>query len=187
MKKLVTVTVTTLLSSAMFFVVVCAGADPGVKPTHGKSTGTIYMVGPCTDTAFPLGAVQNINIGKGVFTHTGKSGFFSSSCTYFISQTSAEGFGWAIVTAENGDTIHLSIESTVDFSVTPPRWTEHETIIGGTGKFEGATGESDSGGTWTLGTDPFPYNLNGSPDEIPPLLLQPPQGWEGTTNGWISK
>ena len=188
MKRLFAITVVMLLSSAMFFVVVCAGAHPVEKPTQGMWTGTIYVLGPCPDTTnFPLGAAQVINVGKGVLTHTGKSNFISSSCSYFTSETSAEGSGWAVLTAENGDTIHFSIELTLDLSTNPPSWTEHETVVGGTGRFEGATGESDSEGTWTLGADPFPYGLNGSPDEIPPRLFQAPQGWVGTTEGWFKK
>jgi hypothetical protein len=202
MKRLLAITVVVLLSSAMLFVVVSEGAGlfggkfgssigaaagPVEKPSKGMWTGTIYLLGPCTDPAFPpeAQAVQAINIGKGVFTHTGKSNFLSSYCSYFTSETSAEASGWAILTGENGDAIHLSIEITLDLSVRPPRWTEIETVVGGTGRFEGAIGESFSEGTWNLGTNPFPYNLNGSADEIPPKLFQEPQGWVGTTEGWI--
>jgi hypothetical protein len=194
MKRLFSITVVMLLSSAMFFVVVSEGAGsfgkwgtrigakagPVEKLTRGMWTGTIYIVGPCTDSAFPPEAFQSINVGKGVITHAGKSNFISSDCSYFTSETSVEGSGWMILTAENGDTIHFSITSTLDLSVTPPRWTETETVVGGTGRFEGATGESSSEGIWTFGTNPFPFG-----ESIPPQLLQAPQGWVGTTEGWI--
>jgi len=186
MKRLFAITVVMLLSSAMFFVVICAGAGPVTKPFQAMWTGTIYVLGPCPDTNnFPPGAAQVINVGKGVSTLAGKSDFISSYCTNFLppNYNTAEGSGWAILTAANGDALHLLITVTLDLRTNPPSWTEHETVVGGTGMFKGAAGESDSEGTWTLGTDPFPYG-----ESIPPIPLvlyrQPPQGWTGTTEGW---
>lgn len=181
MKRHLAITAAMLLCSAIFFVVVCAGAEMVAVPTQGMWTGTGYILGPCPDTAnFPPGAFQVVNVGQGLLTHAGKSNFISSYCTYFTSETSMEGSGWMIITTSNGDTLHLSIEVTDDLSVTPTRWTEHETVVGGTGRFEGATGESYSGGPSTFGTDPFPFG-----GSIPPALLQAPLPWAGTTEGWI--
>ena len=193
MKRIFAITVVMLLSSAMFFVVVCAGAGPVTKPFQAMWTGTLYVLGPCPDTNnFPpaLEAAQVINVGKGVSTLAGKSDFISSYCTYCTNPNSnrpplycdaLDGSGWVILTAANGDALYLEITSvTVNLTTAPPQWTELETVVGGTGKFVGMEGnKSVSGGTWTLGTDPFPFVPG-----IPPLLILPPQGWTGTTEGW---
>ena len=193
MKRLFAISVVMLLSTAMFFVVVCAGAGPVAKPFQAMWTGTIYVLGPCPDTTnFPIGAAQAINVGKGVSTLAGNSNFISSYCTSCTSPTETPpyycnemaGSGWIIMTAANGDALHLEItEVTVDLTKVPPEWTEHETVVGGTGRFVGMEGnKSVSGGTWTFKTDPFPYGESIPPK--PPVLYQlPPQGWIGTTQG----
>jgi hypothetical protein len=185
MKKSFAITVVVLLSSAMILVGVCKGADPVTKPSKAIWTGTIYVSERCADPNFtgpPSAPIfQTINVGKGVSTLSGKSDWLSVICGYFTSETTMAGSGWGIVTAANGDTLHVRIESTVDLSTVPPKWAETETVVGGTGRFEGATGISESEGTWTLGTDPFPYASG-----ILPGLLRPPQGWEGTTEGEIT-
>jgi hypothetical protein len=177
-----------LLSSAMFFVVVCAGGDPVTKPFKGMWTGTLYVLGPCPDTTnFPDGASLTINVGKGVSTLAGQSDFIFGYCTFCTEPTNVppffcntmDGSGWGMITAANGDAIHLVITTVaVDLTTFPPQWTEHEIMVGGTGRFEGAIGESDSGGTWTFETAPFPFGA-----DIPPQLFQPPQGWVGTSEG----
>ena len=188
MKRLFAISVVMLLYSAMFFVVVCTGADPVTKPLKAMWTGTLYISPNCADPGFQVPfpfsppVFQVINVGKGVSTGSGESDWLSVICTYFTSAdlSTMAGSGWGLVTAANGDTIHAQVELTVDRSTDPPRWTETETFVGGTGRFEGATGRSDSGGTWTV-TDPFP-----SVPGIPPQLLKAPQGWVGTSIGEIT-
>lgn len=189
MKRLFAISVVMLLSSAMFFVVVGAGAGPvEKKPASGMWSGTIYDVGYCAGSTTEAPVIQAINVGKGVSTLTGKSDWFSVVCTYCTipNQNSPfgcdemSGSGWAIITAANGDKLHLEITDVgVDLTAIPPIWTEYETIVGGTGRFDGASGESDSNGTWTSGI------LFPSGENIPPLLILPPQGWVGTNEGWI--
>jgi hypothetical protein len=192
MKRLFAITVVMLLSSAMFFVVVCAGGDSVTKPFKGKWTGNLYVLGPCPDPSFQPGYSQGINIGKGVSTLTGESDFLFVYCTICSEPTNTppyfcntiNGSGWGIITAANGDALHVEITYLeIDLTDPVPQWTELETLVGGTGRFEDATGSSDSHGIWTLGTDPFPFGNNPS---IPPQLLQPPQGWVGTTEGEIT-
>ena len=181
MKRLLTITSFVLLFSALFVVAAGAGANQGRRPTYGMWTGTDYFVGPCPDTTnFPPGAFLVVNIGQGVMTHIGKSSFIAVGCVYFTSETSLEGSGWMIVTASNGDTLHVSTESTNDLSVIPGRWTEHETVVGGTGRFEGASGETDTEGIFITVTDPFPFG-----ESIFPELFQSPSAWIGTTEGWV--
>jgi hypothetical protein len=183
MKRRFAITAVVLLCTAIFVGVVCAGSNPVTKPLKAMWTGTLYVLGPCTDPLFPVGAFQTINIGKGVSTLTGESDFIFGYCTFFDSATSMAGSGWGIVTSAKGDAMYLSVEVTVDLGKTPPEWSETEFIVGGTGRFEGATGSSDSGGTWTVGSNPFPF---GSSPPIPPLLLQAPQPWVGTSEGEVT-
>jgi hypothetical protein len=181
MKRLFVITGVMLLSSAIFFVVASAGTGHVEKPVQGMWTGTSYTLGPCPDTTnFPPDAFLVVNVGQGILTHMGNSKFISLYCEFFTSDTSLEGSGWTIVTGADGDTLHLSIEIMSELGDTPPRWMEHETIVGGTGKFEGATGEANSGGTVISGTDSFPFG-----ESFDPGLLQAPTGWIGTTDGWI--
>src|SRR5512146_568593 len=110
MKRHLAITVATLLCSAMFFVVVCAGGNPVTKPFKAMWTGTLYVLGPCTDPSFPAGAFQTINVGKGISTLAGESDILFGYCTYFDSATSMAGSGWGIMTTAKGDAIYLSVE-----------------------------------------------------------------------------
>jgi hypothetical protein len=189
MKRFFAITLVMLLSSAMFFVVVCEGAgNADKKPASGMWSGTIYDVGFCAGSTPEAPVFQAINVGKGVSTLTGKSDWFSVFCTYCIKPNpdspigcdEMDGFGWAIITAADGDKLHLELTSVgVDLTATPPIWTELETVVGGTGRFDGASGESHSKGTWTSGSS-FP-----SGEDVKPLLIMPPQGWVGTNEGYI--
>jgi hypothetical protein len=179
MKRLFSITLAMLLSSAMFFVAVSAGGDSVTKPFNAKWTGIIYVTGFCTDTTFPPGAVQAINVGKGVTTLTGESDWISGYCFYQDTATSMVGSGWGIITTPKGDTMHASVSVSADLSKNPVEWRETEYTLGGTGRFVGATGTSESYGTWTSGTNLFPYGAG-----IPPNLAQP-QGWVGTTEGEV--
>ncbi len=180
MKRVFAITVVLLLASAMFFVVVCAAGDPVTRPSKIMWAGIVYNLGPAP-LSCPAGTNFAINIGKGVSTLSGESDWFSGICIHPVSATSVAGSGWGILTAANGDRLHASIDLTIDLSKTPVEWFETEVFVGGTGRFEGATGSTDSHGTWTTGTDLFP-----SGSSIPPTLFRDPQGWVGTSEGEIT-
>lgn len=179
MKRLLTATVVVLLFSVMFIMGVCAAAGPQSIPTTAKWTGTLYDVGICTLVP-PGNHILTVNIGEGVSSVMGRAHFVFVYC---IDPATLTGTGWGVVTTANGDTLHISIpDVTVTFPESaPPEWSETETIVGGTGRFENAIGSSFSHGTWTSGTDPFPF----ATPESPPLLLAP-QGWVGTSEGEIT-
>ena len=180
MKRLFAITAVTLLFSVMFLVGGVA-AGPVSTPTTAKWTGTLYNVGDCEGSTDSDPITYNVNIGQGASSVMGATNFLFMYCVKVNSLTgSATGTGWGIATTANGDTIHITIPTlTLDFSADPVEWSETEVINGGTGKFEHAIGVSFSHGTWTSGTDPFPYGT-----ESPPLL-QPPQGWVVTSEGEI--
>lgn len=179
MKRVFAITVVLFLSSAMFFVVLCGAGDLVTRPSKIMWTGIVYVLGP--SAACPAGSVLSVNVGKGVSTLSGESDWFSGACLHPVSATSLAGSGWGILTASNGDRLHASTDLTVDLSKTPVEWFETELFVGGTGRFEGATGGTDSHGTWTSGTDLFP-----SGSSISPLLFQVPHGWVGTSEGEVT-
>jgi len=136
-------------------------------------------VGLCTLVP-PGNHILTVNIGEGVSSVIGRAHFVIVTC---VNPATFSGSGWGVVTTANGDTLHLDIpDVTVTFSESGPReWSETETIVGGTGKFENAIGSSISHGTFTSGTNPFPFATS----ESPPLLLAP-EGWVGTSEGEIT-
>jgi hypothetical protein len=185
MKKSFTITVVVLLSSAMFLVGVCFAGDPVTKPFKAQWSGANYAVGPCVDPDpnLPPGAFQVLNVGKGVATITGESEFVSVSCSAFTSATFAVSSGWMILTAANGDKLHIRIEGTLDLATGV--WTEKEWTVGGTGRFKNATGYSESEGKIIIPTAPdlFPFDANPA---IKPELLAEPTYWVGKTDGHIT-
>lgn len=185
MKRLCAITVFGLLSSAMFLVGVCVAGDPVTKPFKAQWSGTIYAMGPCVDPDpnLPLGALQVLNVGKGVATITGESEFISVGCSALSSATVTVSSGWMILTAANGDKLHIRIEGTLNLAT--GEWTEEESIVGGTGRFKDATGYSESGGNIITSTalDLFPF---GAIPAIKPELPAAPTYWVGKTDGYIT-
>lgn len=188
MKRLFAITFVILLSSGMFLAGAYAGDGEITKSLSGMWNGTIYQVGYCVGSTPMAPIFMTVNIGKGVSTLTGNSDWYSVDCGHCSVPSSnpplfcdeLSGSGWGIVTSSNGDQLHLDItRQTVNLTDNPPTWIEEETIVGGTGMFEGVSGESDSLGTWTSGTNPFPYGT------LDPQLVRPPQGWVGTNEGSI--
>jgi hypothetical protein len=164
----------------MFFVVVCAAGGPDLKPMTGKWTGTLYNVGFCP---FDPSQVLTVNIGKGVAS--GPLGSSNFIFVYCIDPSALTGYGWGIITTAKGDKLHVTISNLmVDMAENPPKWSEEEEIVGGTGMFENASGGSLSQGTWTSGAAEFPGTYLGT--SYPPPLLLPAQGWVGTSEGEIT-
>ncbi len=179
MKRLFAITAVLILSSAMVFVVPSVAGDPVTRPVKITWTGILYNFAP--SASCPAGTFQGVNIGKGLSTLYGESDWLGVYCLQFASATSVTGSGWGILTAANGDRVHLSLDVTVDLSKYPVEWSETEFILGGTGRFEGVTGTSDSHGIYTSGVNPFPFGSS-----IQPLLIQAPQGYVGTSEGEVT-
>jgi hypothetical protein len=176
MKRLIAITGAMLLSTAVFFVAASAGDSMVTKPVKGQFSGTDYTVGVCTN-----GEGLVVNVGKGVATEFGESDLLAVGCISCTDST-CESFGWMIVTAANGDALHLETYGTTNLE--NGEWTEVETVVGGTGKFKNATGDLVTKGYFVLPTDPdlfFPWNTS-----ILPSLLQEPTFWVGTTDGYIT-
>jgi hypothetical protein len=183
MKKSFAITVVVLLSSAMFLVGVCVAGPPESTPTKpfvAQWTGTLYYVGVCVpDTS----KVMTVNFGQGSATVLGPASFVFMYC---VDPITLSGEGWGIVTTANGDKLFSKITNlTVEFGDpgTPPIWREDEEVLGGTGRFENARGDSISSGILTS-AEGFPVGFTVPP---PMLLANPPdtgvRNWIGTTIG----
>lgn len=180
MKKSFAITVVVLLSSAMFLVGVCVAGPPASTPTKpfvGQWTGTLYNVGVCVPD---IGKVLTVNFGQGSATVLGPASFVFMYC---IDPITLSGEGWGIVTTANGDKLYSKITNLTVTLGTPTTWSEHEELLGGTGRFENVRGDTDSSGIWTT-ADGFPIGFTVPP---PVLLTIPPdtgvQNWIGTTIG----
>lgn len=168
MKRTLAITTVLFLFSALFFVCVCPAGDE--RSLKGSWSGEMYMMGPGAglDTGLcPVGTLLVISIGKGVSSHLGASDYFGALCWHQIDATTMEGQGFAILTGANGDKLFTNAILT-SYGIGGPSgpWEEIATITGGTGTFEGATGEGTSKGTWTL---------------INPAMFS----WTGKSNGLI--
>jgi len=183
MKRTLALTTVLFLFSTLFIVGVCVAGGPVSTPTTAKWTGTLYDVGYCAGSTASDPIIHTVNIGKGNSSVMGAATFLFVYCVELnFSTGTGTGTGWGIATTANGDTIRITIPTlTLDLTKTPAEWSETEFIVGGTGKFENAIGTSFSHGTWTSGTDTFPFGTS----EYPPLVFMPPQGWGGTSKGEI--
>ena len=142
MKRHLAITAVMLLCSAVFFVVVSAGAGP-VVPWKGTWEGGSNFIIPATNCPDGFNILA-IATGKGNMTLGGASEWISTNCC----EPTGHCVGTAIITTANGDQIYLSL--THDFNPVSGDWIQNEEIIGGTGRFVGATGESMSSGTSTV-------------------------------------
>ena len=164
MKRLFAITSVMLLSSAMFFVVVCAAAD--TKPMSGVWSGKVFFF---ESFEAPLYIIVN---GKGNATHLGNTDYFA----YLVPNTSDKHpdyplMGGAVDTAASGDALYLEIYFRDDPSA--GTWEQIEEIVGGTGKFAGASGGTTSRGTYVVDMEP----------SIQPVI--PSLTWAGTSKGTI--
>ena len=128
MKRLFAITVVTLLSSAMFLVVVCAAGPP--IPTIGTWKGTTTTGAP-TGSCLSAGGVALISAeGKGVASPWGAGSWVGDPTCLFIlipagsyvdGKQVFQGSGTATITSANGDEIYLEeVFTLVGNLVAPP-------------------------------------------------------------------
>jgi hypothetical protein len=114
------------------------------KSWNATWIGGATIVGKCEN-----GGQLFVEDGVGLVEQMGKSKWSDKYCMDPTTWT-ASGRS-AVITAENGDKVFMKIEVLFIWtSKTTGNWVEHETIIGGTGRFAAATGGSHSRGTFTL-------------------------------------
>lgn len=153
--------------AALLVLTVGAGGAAANNPTkpwksfNGTWVGNGTIIGNCED-----GKLSFVETGVGFVEQAGMSKWSDKYCMDPTTWTASG--RKVVITAENGDKIFMKVEILFVFtSETTGNWIQHETIIGGTGKFAEATGGSHSRGTFTL-TSPTTAE------------------WEGTHTGLIS-
>lgn len=177
MKRLIAIIGVMLLSSAIFFVAVGAGADTVTKPLKAMYRGIDYSLGSCSD-----GRVLALTVGKGVATEIGESDLLAMYCMDCSGYPVCHSTGWMIITGANGDAIHIEIPDAT-LHLDTGEFSEEEDIVGGTGRFMDATGYVETSGKLVLPADAdlFPFGA-----AIPPSLIQEPLFWVTTSDGYIT-
>ena len=174
MKKTLLLSTAIVLFSLIFFAGVCVAGGAVTKPLKIMWTGTAYVVGLGSPYEGCDGEIRVVNTGTGVSTLSGQCEWFSVYCGTYDKEGNFEGTGWGIVTAANGDKgyaeIELNLSARGEISQT-------ETFIGGTGRFEGMSGNTSSTGTIT-GPGTFPYTA-----PVHAQLLDYPSNWQATSVG----
>jgi hypothetical protein len=128
--KTITKTIVYLQMAALCLTTVLAGPAGASSelPFHGKVTQieTVFI-------DFPAMLVQGTGTGQAT-----KLGHFTETFEHHVNLLTGEGIGFAQFNAANGDSILTEIVPVA--GPTPSTVTEYHTIVGGTGRFEGATG-----------------------------------------------
>jgi len=144
-----------------------AAKDP-VRPFGGSFT--THDTYDLTHPGCPSGAFLKADIiGQGQFQHLGRTRIHMTHCTWINFETGA---GWTDVgdmtlTAANGDTLLLHYQATFQMDPWPDfvsstidslPWT----VVGGTGRFEHATGSGTGHGFGIMASGSSTYWLSGS-------------------------
>jgi hypothetical protein len=108
-----------------------------VREIKLKSEGWMVPLGWCDEAAGVLHAAVP---GEGTMTHLGRFDIQQSGCIDFATGAVTEGMG--VLTAANGDEVHLEYAGSAT-SAAPPTYALHYVVTGGTGRFSGAEGEAD--------------------------------------------
>lgn len=130
-----------------------AGATPA-RPNKATTVAPYEFVGACTNGAAP-GVLATIT-GTGRGTHLGTFGLSGSTCVTFTGADIGIANGAVTMTAANGDLLYTTMSGVFgpanpDGSV-PVHYAMQ--VVGGTGRFDDATGASVSDGT-LVATGPY--------------------------------
>lgn len=129
-----------------------SAADP-VRPFAGRDRVADTLLPP---TDCPAGAAwRYAGTGTGLFLHLGLTAVSVTHCTFvdMASGTGTFGPGTITLTAANEDELHLVHQGTFSLTMTPDGLTSTFdmtwVVVGGTGRFAGATGSGTTNG-WAL-------------------------------------
>lgn len=115
------------------------------RPLKGEASGTM-LIDPNTGTFTIDGHGKATHLGRFQFHTDGQC--FSPSCDIFTYTTT--------YTAANGDTVTASLATS---SADSGRFTNVETVTGGTGRFAGASGTATFTGTASGTSEPFTLHI----------------------------
>jgi hypothetical protein len=128
--------------------------DVKMVPIEGFSTGHGWFNPGRTNC--PPGSLPLDAAGAGEARHTGEFEIFYEHCSFAqIDPTNPTYVGKATVTAANGDELHLTYNG---MATSLTSFLEFNTIDGGTGRFENATGSFVNAGTF--GPHPEGYSFD---------------------------
>jgi len=106
-------------------------------------------------TDCPTGSLPLDAIGAGEGSHIGAYEIFFEICSYAqVDPTNPTYVGTATITAAKGDELYVSYNGV---ATSPTTYREFDTVIGGTGRFENASGAFEH--TGTFGPHPAGFSL----------------------------
>lgn len=109
-------------------------------------------------TNCPPGRLPLAGEGLGEATHVGE---FAMSAEYCVDSVTGAYSGTVTIFAANGDKVYTEF---VGYSTSPTEYVQTETIVGGTGRFENATGSIVAHGT--RGPDSFTSTFEGEVSSV---------------------
>ena len=131
------------------------GTDVARKIIFHTSSGTMKVISNDCDCGQFSPPLQMVVEGEGTATHLGLLSVVNLTCVDMDGNFLTPVYGF--ITAANGDEIHTQMGSPYPDLSNPPNIYFPYTIIGGTGRFDGATGNilmygvaDFVAGTWTL-------------------------------------
>jgi hypothetical protein len=147
MKRKFLFVLTLVLAATFSMAVAVAGDNAKGRPFKGSMSGEAtfdFASGACLDvTGAPW---QTIGYMAGKLSHLGKSEWFVSHCSTLDGSQLVNGEG--VLVAANGDEIWLTYTADLISPFTPPPvvllYDQTNIVVGGTGRFEGASGEFKS-------------------------------------------
>ena len=121
---------------------VLAGENPNPRPFWGHFEGEVTF--PASDACLGITGApyQTVSIVEGNMTHLGRTDLITIHCSTLDGSAAVDGHG--ILTSANGDEVWVIYTATT--VIPPPPLIVQEAdiiIVGGTGRFEGASGRLD--------------------------------------------
>lgn len=132
-----------------------------MRPLKGQFSYTGFPT-PTIDTACPI---IGMNVGSGVLSHLGKVVFVSRECNSPQGPNFVMEGGEMMITAPNGDTLKATYSGTFVPTENPAIFQLSGTtykIIGGTGRFEHASGHGDLQGPLNMATGQGSFTVTGN-------------------------
>ena len=129
---------------------------PVLVPIKGNYSGSGSIDAERTDC--PAGTVPISGEGTGTASHSGKIHVNFSHCSYFLADPENPTYtdGWGQLISANGDTIYGSYFGNL---TGPDSFVDYNTIIGGSGRFDGAEGHFIEYGTAVFTPEGFDFNI----------------------------
>lgn len=123
-----------LACALMLFGAGAAVADPSVRPFKGTVVGEATF--PSAEFCVPI-PVQTVSTAAGTFSHLGRTTMSSRHCAPPADEITG---GETTLVAANGDQLFITYGGVLTFDPEVIEFNGEFQIVGGTGRFDGATG-----------------------------------------------